>query len=110
MSVDTVLRASWVGVAITAVTRLVLAGRDFVGRPQLDRSATLLLTGVRFHSAAVLAFVGAQADRLFVVSLFDSTNVGYYVVALAYASTGLNVVNGAFGTLLFPEIAAQTEP
>jgi O-antigen/teichoic acid export membrane protein len=51
----------------------------------------------------------AQLDRLFVISLFDTTSVGYYVAAVAYASTGIHVLNGAFGTILFPEMASQTE-
>lgn len=107
-TLETVLLAMWIGVAMTATARLWLAKGELFQRPRLKPFLMLLAVGGRFHGAAVLALVVAQIDRLFVILLFDTTSVGYYVAAVAYATTGFHVLNGAFGTLLFPEIASQT--
>jgi O-antigen/teichoic acid export membrane protein len=107
VTLETVLLAMWVGVALTAMARLWLAKGELFQRPRLAPFLKLLSVGGRFHGAAVLALAVAQVDRLFVISLFDTARVGYYVAAVAYASTGFHVLNGAFGTLLFPEIASQ---
>lgn len=107
-TLQTVLLAMWTGVALTAIARLWLAREELFQRPQLTPFLKLLAAGGRFHGAAALALVVTQVDRLFVISLFETASVGYYVAAIAYASTGFHVLNGAFGTLLFPEIASQT--
>ena len=65
----------------------------------------LLAFGARLHGAALLAVLLAVADRFVVVTFWDDTSLGLYVVALTLATAGLSLVTSAFNILLLPRLA-----
>lgn len=107
-TVSTVVFASWAGVVLTALVRVALAHRELRVLPRLRHVRPLVRTALGFHGASLLGILALQVDRMVVVSAFDHALIGHYMVALTFASVGLNVVQGAFTTLLFPKMAARS--
>jgi O-antigen/teichoic acid export membrane protein len=105
-SVAALVWASWLGTAIAAATRLCQAGDRLRARPCLAQARALLALGARFHGAALLAALLAQADRFVVLTFWDDAGLGLYVVAATLACAGLNVVAGGFSLTLLPRLAA----
>jgi O-antigen/teichoic acid export membrane protein len=109
VSVTSLVWASWLGTAVTALLRLYHS-RDVLGvRPSLAEARRLVAFGARLHGAALLAALLAQADRLVVITFWDEASLGLYIVALSLATGGLNVVTGAFTVLLLPRLAAAED-
>ena len=79
--------------------------RRLARRPALSEARRLLAFGARLHGAALLAVLLAVADRFVVVTFWDDTSLGLYVVALTLATAGLSLVTGAFNVLLLPRLA-----
>ncbi|MCC2665360.1 MAG: polysaccharide biosynthesis protein [Geminicoccaceae bacterium] len=105
VSVASLVWASWLGTALTAIVRLYHSHDDLRARPSLSEARRLIAFGARLHGAALLAVLLAHADRLIVVTFWDDASLGLYVVALTFANAGLNVVTGSFNTLLLPRLA-----
>jgi O-antigen/teichoic acid export membrane protein len=105
VSVASLVAASWLGTALTALTRLCACRDVLRSRPSLSEARALIAFGARLHGAALLAVLLANADRLVVVIFWDEASLGLYVVALTLATAGLNVVTGAFSALLLPRLA-----
>ena len=83
VSVASLVWASWLGTAVTALLRLYHS-RDVLGaRPSLSEARRLVAFGARLHGAALLAALLAQADRLVVITFWDEASLGLYVVALS---------------------------
>ena len=97
--------ASWLGTALTALARLYQNRKALCARPALSEARRLLAFGARLHGAALLAVLLAVADRFVVVTFWDDTSLGLYVVALTLATAGLNLVTSAFNILLLPRLA-----
>ena len=96
--------ASWLGTALTALVRLYQNREALCARPALSEARRLLAFGARLHGAALLAVLLAVADRFVVVTFWDDTSLGLYVVALTLATAGLSLVTGAFNVLLLPRL------
>lgn len=107
-TVPTVVFASWVGVLVTAVLRVGIGRQDLRARPRLRHLRPLLGSALGFHGASLLGLLAVQLDRIIVVSTFDHALIGHYMVAVSFATVGLNLVQGAFSTLLFPKMAAAS--
>jgi O-antigen/teichoic acid export membrane protein len=105
VSVAALVGASWLGTAVTAVVRLYHSRAALCARPSLSEARRLIAFGARLHGAAVLAVLLAQADRFVVITFWDDASLGFYVVAAALATAGLEVVTGAFNVLLLPRLA-----
>ena len=97
--------ASWLGTALTALVRLYQNREALCARPALSEARRLLAFGARLHGAALLAVLLAVADRFVVVTFWDDTSLGLYVVALTLATAGLSLVTSAFNILLLPRLA-----
>ena len=109
VSVATLVWASWLGTALTAVVCLYQSRDDLRARPSLLEARRLVASGARLHGAALLAVLLAQADRFVVVTFWDDATLGLYVIALTFAGAGLDVVTGAFNVLLLPRLAAARD-
>ena len=109
VSVTTLVWASWLGTALTAVVCLYQSRDDLRARPSLLEARRLVASGARLHGAALLAVLLAQADRFVVVTFWDDATLGLYVIALTFAGAGLDVVTGAFNVLLLPRLAAARD-
>ena len=109
VSVASLVWASWLGTALTAVLRLYQCRAALRARPSLAEARRLAGFGARLHGAAVLAVLLAQADRLVVITFWDDASLGLYVVALTLATAGLNVGTGAFTVLLLPRLARASD-
>jgi O-antigen/teichoic acid export membrane protein len=109
VSVAALVWASWLGTALTAVTCLYQSRNDLRARPSLAEARGLVAAGARLHGAALLALLLAQADRFVVVTFWDDASLGLYVIALTFATAGLDVVTGAFNVLLLPRLAAARD-
>jgi enterobacterial common antigen flippase len=105
VSVAACVVASWLGTALTAVVRLRLGRAVLATPPSLAEARQLLAFGVRLHGASVLAVLLGGADQFVVLTFFDDASLGLYVVAWTLATAGLNVITGAFNTLLLPRLA-----
>ena len=110
VSVTSLVWASWLGTALTAIVRLYHSPDALRARPSLSEARRLIAFGVRLHGAALIAVLLAAADRLVVITLWDDVSLGLYVVALTLATAGLNVVTGAFAVLLLPRLAEAKDP
>jgi O-antigen/teichoic acid export membrane protein len=109
VSVTSLVWASWLGTALTALVCLSQSRAELGGRPSLTEARRLVATGTRLHGAALLAVLLAQADRFVVVTFWDDATLGLYVIALTFAAAGLDVVTGAFNVLLLPRLAAARD-
>ena len=103
-SVAAFVWTSWLGTALTALVRLYQNREALWARPALSEARRLLAFGARLHGAALLAVLLAVADRFVVVTFWDDTSLGLYVVALTLATAGLSLVTGAFNVLLLPRL------
>jgi enterobacterial common antigen flippase len=90
VSVAALVWASWLGTALTAVVCLCQSRDDLRARPSLSEARRLVASGSRLHGAALLAVLLAQADRLVVVTFWDDASLGLYVIALTFATAGLD--------------------
>ncbi len=106
VSVAALVWATWLGTALTALARLYQARHALRARPSLFEARVLLALGTRFHGAALLAALFAQADRFVVLTFWDDASLGLYVVAATLAGAGLNVVAAGFNVILLPRLAA----
>jgi antigen flippase len=105
VSVAAFVWANWLGTAVTAVVRLYHSCDALRARPSLSEARELLAFGARLHGAALLAVLLAAADRFVVIAFWDDASLGLYIVAWTLATAGLNVITGAFNTLLLPRLA-----
>ena len=105
VSVASLVWASWLGTALSALVRLYHSRAAVRIWPSLSEARRLIVFGARLHGAALLAVLLAGADRLVVITFWDDASLGLYVVALTLATAGLNVVTGAFSVLLLPRLA-----
>ena len=106
VSVPALVWATWLGTAITALARLYQARHALRVRPSACEARSLLALGTRFHGAALLGALFAQADRFVVLTFWDDASLGLYVVAVTLAGAGLNVVAAGFNVTLLPRLAA----
>jgi enterobacterial common antigen flippase len=105
VSVASFVWANCLGTAVTAVVRLCHTRDVLRARPSLAEARRLVAFGARLHGAVLLAVLLAGADRFVVITFWDDASLGLYVVAWTLATAGLNVVTGAFNTLLLPRLA-----
>lgn len=105
ISVSTVVWAIWLGTFLAVLVRLYFARDLLRARPSISEGRLVLLFALRFHSGALFALLLAHADRFVVITFWDDTTVGLYVVAFTLATAGLNTVSAAFGELLLPRLA-----
>jgi O-antigen/teichoic acid export membrane protein len=105
VSVPSLVWASWLGTAVTAVVRLYQSRDALRAWPSLAEARRLMAFGARLHGAALLAVLLAAADQFVVITFWDDTSLGLYVVAWTLATAGPNVVTGAFNVLLLPRLA-----
>jgi O-antigen/teichoic acid export membrane protein len=68
----------------------------------------VLTTGIQFHKAMLLYIVSSQMDRFVVLTLWDNTTLGLYMVAFTIASSGLGLISQTFEVVLLPTISACT--
>ena len=105
VSVASLVWASWLGTALTALARAYQSREVLRLRPSLSEARRLIAFGARLHGAALLAALLALADQFVVITFWDDASLGLYVVAFTLATAGLNVVTGAFSILLLPRLA-----
>lgn len=105
VSVASLVWASWLGTAVTALARLYHSRDALRIWPSPSEARRLLAFGARLHGAALLAVLLAGADRFVVITFWDDASLGLYVVAWTLATAGLNVITGAFNVLLLPRLA-----
>ena len=106
VSVAAFVGATWLGTAVTALVRLYQARNALRARPSASEAQALLSLGTRFHGAALLAALFAQADRFVVLTFWDDASLGLYVVAATLAGGGLSIVAAGFNVILLPRLAA----
>jgi O-antigen/teichoic acid export membrane protein len=90
---------------IVALVRMMIQNDNIRLRPSLHEMAVLVRLAVRFHPATILLLLAAQADQFVVLTLWDNTQLGQYMVALSMATSGLALVTGAFQRTLFPHLS-----
>lgn len=107
ITVETALAAMWLGTGVTTLALLLCRARDLGGRPSRAEFNGLLRTTASFHSANLIFLLGSRVDRGVVMLFWGDAAVGLYVVALTWASAGLNTITFSFRTVLFPHLAGE---
>jgi O-antigen/teichoic acid export membrane protein len=108
-TVEAVVWVNLGAIVAVAVSRFAAPRPNIRATFPVAEIARLIRTGLRFHFVTILLAISLQIDRLAVISLFDDTSVGYYMVAWAIAAGGLGVVTASFNTVLFPQLASLRE-
>ena len=110
VSLPAILICHIAGVAMTALFRLAIHRRSIGSGVDFSAARDVLRTGARFHPGQLLTIIRSQADRLLIVLFFSGSDVGLYVVAATLAAQPLVLVNSSFNLLLFPRVAAASDP
>jgi len=92
-------------IVIVAILTILLNGTLLFSMPVFSRAWELLKNGWSFHVVVLLTICSTQADRFVILRLWDNAMLGLYMVALNFATAGLNVVGSAFHTVMFPTLA-----
>ena len=102
----TVEHVVWANLASLVVVFLVrmVVGENIIQPPTIIECRNLIVTGLRFHSTAMVMLIGSQADRLVLIALWDNASIGLYTVAMTIASAGLGALSNSFQTVIFPNI------
>jgi O-antigen/teichoic acid export membrane protein len=97
--------------ALAKLPVLILRVRRFraslVGRVDTAFLRSTAALGLRFHGAATLGLVAAEADRLIVVSLWSEELLGYYFVAVSATGAGFALVGQSLRIVLLPGLAGM---
>lgn len=91
--------------AVSVLTGALLAGPG-VGRPDRDMLRELGHSGWTFHKANLLLFASAELDKIIVLALLSTTEIGLYAVAVSMSTIGYSVVEQSLGLILMREMAA----
>jgi O-antigen/teichoic acid export membrane protein len=110
ISVTTLVAATWLGTLVVFALRASLLGRDIRWRFDPHKIWALLRTGLSYHTAALTGLLFQQADRFVLVGWFDHGDLGLYAVAMTLSGAGIGIVSGATAIVLFPKLAAATDP
>ena len=105
MEVPLVLGAMLFSSALSVVVGFALSR---VVRPACGvvRAGSILKTAVRFHGVNILLYVSTEIDKLVVIRWMGNAEIGYYMVALAYAMLGMGMVVSSFAVLTYADIAS----
>lgn len=99
-----------IGNAAVTVARLVCFLRDRSGvRISIKNTLGLLQSGVPFAVAGVGMLLAMELDRIIVVSFFGDAEVGFYFVALAFASIFSGIAT-SLGKVTFSRSAQTADP
>jgi O-antigen/teichoic acid export membrane protein len=104
MTVENVVWVNFCSTFIATALRIIFARKYMIARPSWNMASVLLTMGMRFHVTVVLLILASQVDRIVVMTLWNDSSVGLYIVAFTVASSGLAVIASSFYTLIFPTI------
>ena len=108
-SVSTFLVCKLIGVISMALILVALARQELCVAPSIRTASQLFATGLKFHVANVFTVLRGQLDSLLIISFYGAGDIGFYVVALAFARVPLQLFSGAFASLLFVRVSQGTE-
>jgi O-antigen/teichoic acid export membrane protein len=108
VSVATALCAFWLGILLTAAARLALMRRELAMTLCAQDARAILASSQRFHRGFLVFLLGSQADRIVVVTFWDASSIGHYVIAASIATAGLMALTYSFQAVLVPRIAAAS--
>ena len=78
---------------------------------RIDRlfAGQILKLGFKYHAAATLTLVSQQIDRLILVAIWPTQQLGLYFVAFSAAGAGVTMVSQAIGLTLLPSLAGTEQ-
>lgn len=91
------------GVGIFSLVLFILRVKP-KGRPSLPEAKRLLSYGLRSYWGNLAWFTNARLDQFYISTILPMREVGYYAVAVSYASITFPV-SGAISNILFPKAA-----
>lgn len=106
--VTLVLGAMLVSTLASVVTGFLFSG---IRHPvwHWSQIKTIYSTAVRFHGVNVLLYLSTEMDKLVVIHWMNDVEIGYYVVALAYAMLGMGMAVSSFAVLTYADIGSITD-
>lgn len=110
ISVTTALVALWIGTFTTVIVRTAGKTRDLRARPLLAEARRLLDLYFRFQATSIVFLIRKHLDMLLLMSFWDDRAIGLYMVALSWASAGIETVTMSFSSVMFPFISAEANP
>lgn len=110
VSLEAVLTASALGMCALAIVQVLRHRRELRARPVASEARHLLSLNFRFHNTNLAFLLGTHLDRLILMLFWDNMAIGLYVVALRWASAGLNTVTASFSSVIFPYLSAEASP
>ncbi|MGH8196331.1 MAG: lipopolysaccharide biosynthesis protein [Woeseiaceae bacterium] len=106
VSIATALWVYWLGLLLTAAARIALIRRELATTLCAQDAKAILTASQRFHRGFLVFLLGSQADRIVVVTFWDASSIGHYVIAASIATAGLMSLTYSFQAVLVPRIAA----
>lgn len=93
-----------------AIVTLPAIGRyvSMRAKPTLATSRRMLRFALPAQMSTLPRLIGDKVDQLLVVSLLPAESVGYYAVAMAWASS-LGLASSAVTSLVFPKVAGMKD-
>jgi O-antigen/teichoic acid export membrane protein len=102
--------ANWLGAFALVLARLRPMLRETQWQIGFSKLLSLTKASLRFHSSALVGILFQHADRLAIIVLFGSADLGYYAVAMTFAGAGLGAISQATNVILLPKLATTFSP
>ncbi len=83
--------------------------RHFFGPIDRSMARQMISLGPSLHVATGLLILAGQADRLFVVLLWSSERIGFYLVAYSAVGAGMSLASQAIQVTLLPHLAGLVD-
>ena len=109
-TVVTVASVSLAGTVLVALIRVLVAGPRVLGGVDWETVRSILGFGLKFHAINLLYFFSSQMDKVFLILMSDSRQVGLYVVGMTLASAGLGVATQSIQIVVFPALSRENDP
>lgn len=92
--------------ALSVIIGLVCTIR-YYGPPTLVAARDLVSVGTRFHMVNLLGYAAREIDKVVVMTMLSTTEIGLYTVAFTVASIGMGLVVQSITIVMVPAISSQ---
>lgn len=102
--------ASPIGTVMVALIRLSTLANKSLSAIDFRELGLLFKTGIRFHGITILLTLGAQADQIIAVSNMSNREIGFYMIGLTLATSGVALIANSTYDVMFPALSTHKNP
>lgn len=106
LALNTAVLSAFFGGIIVAVLGTLLLRSPLRARPSRHTAAALMRTGGRFHVHSLASYLSQHLDRLIVIPLLGSNDIGIYAVAVSLSIIPAGIVMRSVYMVTMPMLAA----